>query len=199
MQTPRKRWPSCSSRPLLLPRFTPDALERLQAKKNLRLIEIEAAPNTPASSSMCPAACCCRMPTASAPLRNGPEGRDRASAHARKNCTRLLFAWRVCKHVKSNAIVYARDGQTARRRRRPDEPRGRGEIRRHESRSAAQRTAWPPPTPSSRSPTAWRRSPRPGATAVIQPGGSVRDDEVIAAADKLGIAMVFTGIRHFRH
>ena len=62
---------------------------------------------------------------------------------------------------------------------------------------------WParrwPPTPSSRSPTArsWRSTP--GVTAIIQPGGSVRDDEVVAAADAAGIAMVFTRRRHFRH
>ena len=48
-------------------------------------------------------------------------------------------------------------------------------------------------------PTAWKRSPKAGATAIIQPGGSKRDQEVIDAADRLGLAMVFTGVRHFRH
>ena len=120
----------------------------------------------------------------------------------------LLFAFRVCKHVKSNAIVYAKDGATvgigAGQMSRVDSAR----IAAWKSQEAAQAAGlpspapsarWWPPTPSSPSPTAcWPRS-TPGATAVIQPGGSMRDAEVIAAADATGIAMVFTGMRHFRH
>ena len=121
----------------------------------------------------------------------------------------LRFAFRVAKHVKSNAIVYARDGATVGIGAGPDVA---GSI--------------PPASPPGRPP----RRPRPpgsprasrkgsvvasdaffpfadgllaaaeaGATAVIQPGGSMRDDEVIRAADEAGLAMVFTGHRHFRH
>ena len=115
----------------------------------------------------------------------------------------MLFAFRVAKHVKSNAIVYAKDGATA--------GIGAGQMSRVDSpasppgkppkppRRRASRKAWPKArgarrTPSSPSPTAcWRRR-RPGATAVIQPGGSIRDAEVIEAADEAGLAMVFTGI-----
>ena len=79
-------------------------------------------------------------------------------------------------------------------------PQGARHGRGARPRRAADRGArWSPRTPSSPSPTASSPPPRPGATAVIQPGGSVRDEEVIAAADAAGLAMVFTGMRHFRH
>jgi phosphoribosylaminoimidazolecarboxamide formyltransferase/IMP cyclohydrolase len=120
----------------------------------------------------------------------------------------MLFAFTVAKHVKSNAIVYAKDGRTA--------GVGAGQMNRRDSaRIAALRAARPPRppaclrawpgvrparrTPSSPSPTACCRRWRPGATAVIQPGGSIRDEEVIAAADEAGVAMAFTGVRVFRH
>ena len=120
----------------------------------------------------------------------------------------LLFAWRVAKHVKSNAIVYARDGATA--------GIGAGQMNRRDSaRIAAQRAAeaarlagWPQPATlgSACASDAFfpfadglMEAAEAGCTSVIQPGGSVRDAEVIAAADAAGIAMVFTGMRHFRH
>jgi phosphoribosylaminoimidazolecarboxamide formyltransferase/IMP cyclohydrolase len=120
----------------------------------------------------------------------------------------LLFAFRVCKHVKSNAIVYAKDGATV--------GIGGGQPNRVDS---ARIAAW-------KGEEAARAAGLPGrltegsvvasdaffpfadglevaiaagATAVIQPGGSIRDAEVIAAADAAGVAMVFTGMRHFRH
>jgi phosphoribosylaminoimidazolecarboxamide formyltransferase/IMP cyclohydrolase len=110
----------------------------------------------------------------------------------------LLFAWRVCKHVKSNAIVYARDGQTL--------GVGAGQMSRVDAaRFGAMKAVLPLQGCVAASdaffpfPDGLEAVAQAGATAVIQPGGSVRDDEVIAAADKLGVAMVFTGIRHFRH
>ncbi len=110
----------------------------------------------------------------------------------------LLFAWRVCKHVKSNAIVYARDGQTL--------GVGAGQMSRVDAaRFGAMKAVLPLKECVAASdaffpfPDGLEAVAQAGATAVIQPGGSVRDEEVIAAADKLGIAMVFTGIRHFRH
>ncbi|MGR3782982.1 MAG: bifunctional phosphoribosylaminoimidazolecarboxamide formyltransferase/IMP cyclohydrolase [Albimonas sp.] len=120
----------------------------------------------------------------------------------------LLFAWKVAKHVKSNAIVYARDGATV--------GVGAGQMSRVDStRIAARkaedmaRTLGLAESPAKGSVVAsdaffpfadgLLTAAEAGATAVIQPGGSMRDAEVIAAADEAGLAMVFTGMRHFRH
>ena len=110
----------------------------------------------------------------------------------------LIFAWRIVKHVKSNAIVYAREGQTL--------GVGAGQMSRVDAARFGAMKAVLPLTGCVAASDAFFPFPdglqavaEAGATAVIQPGGSVRDNEVIAAADKLGIAMVFTGIRHFRH
>jgi phosphoribosylaminoimidazolecarboxamide formyltransferase / IMP cyclohydrolase len=110
----------------------------------------------------------------------------------------LLFAWRVCKHVKSNAILYAKDGQSL--------SVGAGQMSRVDSAKIGAMKAILPlkgcvvasdaffPFPDGLEEVA-----KAGAVAVIQPGGSVKDADVIAAADRLGVAMVFTGVRHFRH
>jgi phosphoribosylaminoimidazolecarboxamide formyltransferase/IMP cyclohydrolase len=120
----------------------------------------------------------------------------------------LLFAWKVAKHVKSNAIVYVKDGATM--------GIGAGQMSRVDStRIAARKSADMAEALGLAEPTVKRSvvasdaffpfadglltAAEAGATAVIQPGGSMRDDEVIAAADKAGLAMVFTGQRHFRH
>jgi phosphoribosylaminoimidazolecarboxamide formyltransferase/IMP cyclohydrolase len=119
-----------------------------------------------------------------------------------------LFAWTVAKHVKSNAIVYARDGVTA--------GIGAGQMNRRDSsriaairaREAAEVAGWSAPRTVGSAVASDAFFPFPdgllaaaeaGATAVIQPGGSIGDDAVIAAADEAGLAMVFTGMRHFRH
>jgi phosphoribosylaminoimidazolecarboxamide formyltransferase/IMP cyclohydrolase len=110
----------------------------------------------------------------------------------------LLFAWRVCKHVKSNAIVYARDGQTV--------GVGAGQMSRVDSAKIGAMKAQLPLKGTVAASDAFFPFPdgveeiaKAGATAIIQPGGSTRDPEVIEAADRLGLAMLFTGIRHFRH
>jgi phosphoribosylaminoimidazolecarboxamide formyltransferase/IMP cyclohydrolase len=120
----------------------------------------------------------------------------------------LLFAWAVAKHVKSNAIVYAREAATV--------GIGAGQMSRVDSTRIAARKAADMaealglPEPTTRGSVVASDAFFPfadgliaaaeaGATAVIQPGGSVRDDEVIEAADARGLAMVFTGMRHFRH
>jgi phosphoribosylaminoimidazolecarboxamide formyltransferase/IMP cyclohydrolase len=110
----------------------------------------------------------------------------------------LLFAWKVCKHVKSNAILYARDGQTV--------GVGAGQMSRVDScRLGAQKAVLPLKGTVAASdaffpfPDGVEDIAKAGATAIIQPGGSVRDQEVIEAADRLGLAMIFTGVRHFRH
>ena len=118
------------------------------------------------------------------------------------------FAWTVAKHVKSNAIVYAKDGATA--------GIGAGQMNRLESariaawkaKDAAEKAGWAAPRTIGSAVASDAFFPfadgllaaaEAGASAVIQPGGSIRDEEVIAAADEAGLAMVFTGMRHFRH
>ncbi|MEL6322747.1 MAG: bifunctional phosphoribosylaminoimidazolecarboxamide formyltransferase/IMP cyclohydrolase [Pseudomonadota bacterium] len=120
----------------------------------------------------------------------------------------LIFAWRVAKHVKSNTIVYAKNGSTA--------GIGAGQMSRidaariaaRKAEDAAEAAGWPAPRTKGcvaasdaffPFPDGLLQAAEAGATAVIQPGGSIRDDEVIAAADEAGLAMVFTGMRHFRH
>jgi phosphoribosylaminoimidazolecarboxamide formyltransferase/IMP cyclohydrolase len=122
-----------------------------------------------------------------------------------KDC---LFAWTVARHVKSNAIVYARDGITA--------GIGAGQMNRRDSSriaamkaaEAAEKFGWPQPRTVGSAVASDAFFPfadgllaaaQAGATAVIQPGGSIRDEDVIKAADEAGLAMVFTGMRHFRH
>ena len=119
-----------------------------------------------------------------------------------------LFAWTVAKHVKSNAIVYAKDGVTA--------GIGAGQMNRRDSariaairaREAAEANGWAEPRTIGSAVASDAFFPfadgllaaaEAGATAVIQPGGSIRDEDVIAAADEAGLAMLFTGMRHFRH
>lgn len=119
-----------------------------------------------------------------------------------------LFAWTVARHVKSNAIVYAKDGATA--------GIGAGQMNRRDSSriaamkaaEAAEKYGWDTPRTAGSAVASDAFFPfadgllaaaEAGATAVIQPGGSIRDDEVIAAANEAGLAMVFTGMRHFRH
>ena len=120
----------------------------------------------------------------------------------------LLFAFRVAKHVKSNAIVYVKDAATV--------GVGAGQMSRVDSARTAARKAMDAAEAAGETEALTKGSvvasdaffpfadgllaaAEAGATAVIQPGGSIRDDEVIAAADEAGLAMVFTGMRHFRH
>jgi len=120
----------------------------------------------------------------------------------------MLFALKVAKHVKSNAIVYARDAATvgigAGQMSRVDAAR----LAAMKAQETAAAAGWPEPKTKGSAAASeaffpfadgLRAVAEAGATAVIQPGGSVKDDEVIAAADELGIAMAFAGIRHFRH
>jgi phosphoribosylaminoimidazolecarboxamide formyltransferase/IMP cyclohydrolase len=110
----------------------------------------------------------------------------------------MKFAWKVCKHVKSNAIVFAKDGATL--------GVGAGQMSRVDSVKIAVMKAQSSLQGSIVASDAFFPFPdgveeaaKAGAVAVIQPGGSVRDNDVIAAADRLGMAMVFSGTRHFLH
>jgi len=178
------------------PAFSGDASERFGAKKNLRLVKVNGAPASPVAKQV----------SGGLLLQDPDTGRVTESElkvvtwrpPTPEELRSLLFAWRVCKHVKSNAIVYARDGQTL--------GVGAGQMSRVDAaRFGAMKAVLPLRGCVAASdaffpfPDGLEAVAQAGATAVIQPGGSVRDDEVIAAADKLGLSMVFTGIRHFRH
>jgi phosphoribosylaminoimidazolecarboxamide formyltransferase / IMP cyclohydrolase len=178
------------------PGFTPEAVARFGAKKNLRLVQIKPAPVRPVVKQV----------SGGMLLQDADTGRVTESElkvvtwrpPTAEELKSLLFAWRVCKHVKSNAIVYARDGQTL--------GVGAGQMSRVDAaRFGAMKAVLPLAGCVAASdaffpfPDGLETVAQAGATAVIQPGGSVKDEDVIAAADRLGLAMVFTGIRHFRH
>ncbi len=194
---------------IIAPAIEPAAADVLAARKNLRVLDAGGLPDA-GSGGM-------TVRT----LAGGYllQGRDNAltgggleTVTRRKPSERemadLLFAFTVAKHVKSNAIVYARDRATV--------GVGAGQMSRvNSSRIAAWKAADAAKTAGDE--TSWAAgsvvasdaffpfadgllaAAEAGATAVIQPGGSIRDDEVIAAADEAGLAMVFTGMRHFRH
>ena len=185
---------------IVAPDFTAEALEKFSAKKNLRLLKIVA----PSAGRA--------MKQISGGFLLQDEDRALVTADtltyptARKptedEIAAMLFSWKVCKHVKSNAIVYARleggFGQTV--------GIGAGQMSRVDAaRFGAMKAALPLAGTVAASdaffpfPDGVEAIANAGATAIIQPGGSVRDAEVIAAADRLGVAMAFTGIRHFLH
>jgi phosphoribosylaminoimidazolecarboxamide formyltransferase / IMP cyclohydrolase len=178
------------------PSYSPEALERFAAKKNLRLITVRSANSSRVIKQV----------SGGLLLQDADRARiaekDLKIVTARPpsdaEMASLLFAWRVCKHVKSNAIVYAKGGQTL--------GVGAGQMSRVDAAKFGAMKAVLPLTGCVAASDAFFPFPdgletvaAAGATAIIQPGGSVRDPEVIAAADRLGIAMVLTGIRHFRH
>jgi phosphoribosylaminoimidazolecarboxamide formyltransferase / IMP cyclohydrolase len=178
------------------PGFTDEARVRFAAKKNLRLVVVQPAGTTREI----------RQISGGVLLQDADHGRvsvtDLKVATQRipteDELSALLFAWKVAKHVKSNAVVYARDGQTI--------GVGAGQMSRVDAaRFGAMKAVLPLKDSVAASdaffpfPDGLETVAQAGATAVIQPGGSVRDNEVIAAADRLGMAMLFTGMRHFRH
>ncbi len=185
---------------IVAPEFTPDAIERFAAKKNLRLLALKnAAPGRllkQISGGMLVQDA--DTGTSSESSWTVPTERKPSESEMRA----LRFAWTICKHVKSNAIVYARyndgHGQTV--------GIGAGQMSRVDAaRFGAMKAVLPMEGSVAASDAFFPFADglevvaQAGATAVIQPGGSVRDPEVIAVADRLGIAMVFTGMRHFRH
>ena len=187
---------------IVAPGFEPEALKRLTSKKNLRLMELPAAGGSDEGLE----------------VKNIGGGllvqtRDRLGATpenwkcvterqpTEEELRALVFAWRVVKHVKSNAIVYARDGVTvgvgAGQMSRVDSvklgaSKGR-ELGHSLAGTVVASDAFFP------FPDGVEEAAKAGATAIVEPGGSVRDPEVIAAANRLNLAMLFTGVRHFRH
>jgi len=188
---------------LIAPSYTADALAAIAQKKNVRVLEIALPKATPAPQQ--------DWKRVGGGLLVQTADTDNVTATGLKVVTRkspspseltdLMFAWRVARFVKSNAIVFCRDGQTL--------GVGAGQMSRVDStRIAAIKAKSANLTLAGSVAASDAFFPfrdgldvvaDNGAVAVIQPGGSVRDEEVIAAADELGIAMVFTGIRHFRH
>ncbi len=177
--------------------YTPEALAVLGVKKNLRLVKVtQPAAGEPLVKSisggyLLQTPDLHRLDRSQAQVRT-----DRAPTEA--EWVALEFGWKVVKHVKSNAIVYAKPGQTV--------GVGAGQMSRVDSvKLGASRAVLPLAGSVLASdaffpfPDGVEEAARHGVTAVIQPGGSVRDREVLTAADRLGLAMVFTGIRHFRH
>ena len=178
------------------PGYSAEAREKFAAKKNLRLVEINASQEKFALKQVSGG-----MLVQDADLRPLSAADLRVASHREPTAEEmraLLFAWKVCKHVKSNAIVYAREGQTV--------GVGAGQMSRVDSCKIGAMKAILPLQGTVAASDAFFPFPdgveeiaRAGATAIIQPGGSMRDQEVIDTANRLGLAMVLTGVRHFRH
>ena len=197
---------------ILAPEFAASALEALQRKKNLRLLEVPVAPlnlsldDMEAESARPSSAYRIRS------VRGGALAQDAEWLHTQKierqvvtqrapnddEWTQLLFSWAVVKQVKSNAIVLARDEQTV--------GIGAGQMNRVNSARIAIEQAGDLSHGAVLASDAFFPMPdtveaaaKAGITAIIQPGGSIRDADSIKAADEAGIAMVFTGARQFSH
>jgi phosphoribosylaminoimidazolecarboxamide formyltransferase/IMP cyclohydrolase len=183
---------------IIAPDYEPAALEVLKAKKNLRVLR--AGKPEPIAGLEYKQISGGMLVQTRDTHRLKREDLKVVSKRAPsdKEIDDLLFAWTVCKHTKSNAIVYARDRQTV--------GVGAGQMSRVDSVRIGAMRAQLPTAGSVLASDAFfpfrdglDEAAKHGITAVIQPGGSVRDAEVIAAADEHGLAMVFTGIRHFKH
>jgi phosphoribosylaminoimidazolecarboxamide formyltransferase / IMP cyclohydrolase len=178
------------------PGFDEAAKARFAARKNLRLVEIKHAPQKWVLKNVSGGVLLQDVdmrPLSDADLKVVTKRQPTAEEKRA-----LLFAWKICKHVKSNAILYSRDGQTV--------GVGAGQMSRVDAAKVGAMKAVLPLKGTVVASDAFFPFPdgveevaRVGSTAVIQPGGSVRDAEVIEAADRLGLAMIFTGVRHFRH
>jgi len=178
------------------PSFSQKALSILTAKKNLRLVRVTNV-DEPLVVKSISGGYLAQTADRATFNRATTEVKTRR-APTDEEWTALEFAWKVVKHVKSNAIVYARAGHTA--------AVGAGQMSRVDSVNIGAMKSHMPLAGTVVASDAFFPFPdgleaaaKHGATAFIQPGGSVKDAEVIAAADRLGVAMVFTGVRHFRH
>ncbi len=177
------------------PGFAEDALPVFAEKKNLRLMRvIRTQRDEPVLKSISGG-----YLVQSPDYKAEPDYRTATERHpTEEEMHSLLFGWKVVKHIKSNAIAYVRDSQLI--------AAGAGQMSRVDSvRFGASKAILPLAGSVVASdaffpfPDGVEQAAQHGVTAVIQPGGSVKDPEVIAAANRLGLAMVFTGVRHFRH
>jgi len=188
---------------IIAPEFTADALVILQKKKNLRLLKLLKSAFVPQSweiRSVLPATLLLQQPDVSVePPASWKLATKRQPTESEKKA--MAFGWRIVKHVKSNAIVYVSEDRTlgigAGQMSRVDASRiavwKAGEAGLSLKGSTVCSDAFFPFSDG------LVAAAQAGATAAIQPGGSMRDGEVIAAADEHNVAMAFTGIRHFRH
>ena len=183
---------------VVAPGYEPEALETLQKKRNLRILVVEQA-NGPAGYDL--------RPVSGGLLVQDPDNLSEDPSAWKTVTTRrptkqelqdLAFAWKAAKHIKSNAIVFAKDLALV--------GMGAGQPNRVVSVHLSQRTAGDKARGSVLASDAFFPFPdniqlaaEAGVEAIVQPGGSIRDSEIIEAADVAGLAMVFTGVRHFRH
>jgi phosphoribosylaminoimidazolecarboxamide formyltransferase/IMP cyclohydrolase len=186
---------------IVAPGFEPAALEKFASKKNLRLLELQRGEAVHEMDM---------KRISGGMLVQDPDQHELTEAELKVATKRapsseevraMMFAWKVCKHVKSNAIVFAREGQTV--------GIGAGQMSRVDAAKIAVIKAATAGLPLAGSvvasdaffpfPDGVEEAGKAGATAVIQPGGSKGDGEVVAMAEKYDMAMVFSGVRHFRH
>ena len=186
---------------IIAPSYEKDALDALKTKKNLRLLEVKSF-----------GAAAVSFDKDMKKVVGGMLVQDRDVAHVKESDLKvvtkikptkeelesLLFGWVVAKHVKSNAIVLCQGSKTV--------GVGAGQMSRVDSVRIACEKAGPRAKGATLASDAFfpkedgiEQAAKNGIKAIIQPGGSIRDEEVIKAADRLGIAMVFTGVRHFKH
>lgn len=185
---------------VIAPEFTPAALELLAAKKNVRLLTA-ALPKNHAKSRYDIKTVSGGMLIQSTDTADVPQSKWKTVSKrlpTEAELAELELAWKVVKHVKSNAIVIARDGKTI--------GVGAGQMNRIGSADIALKQAGEAARGAVLSSDAFfpfrdtvDAAARAGVTAIIQPGGSMRDEESIVAADEHCIAMIFTGMRHFKH
>jgi phosphoribosylaminoimidazolecarboxamide formyltransferase/IMP cyclohydrolase len=188
---------------VIAPAYSPEAVQVLAAKKNLRLLEAgpalaspQARPRPQLEARSVSGGLLLQDKDAVEPTLEWKVVTKRAPTPEEERA--LRFAWRVCKHVKSNAIVFSREDRLL--------AAGGGQTSRVDSVKIAAARGGAALKGSAVASDAFfpfrdglDEAARAGATCVIQPGGSVRDAELIAAADEHGMAMVVTGVRHFRH
>jgi len=183
---------------VIAPHYEADALHILQAKKNLRVLRMNSVVSAKGLEYKQISGGMLVQTRDQHQLKREDLKVVSARQPTDEEVRDLLFAWTVCKHTKSNAIVYARDGQTV--------GVGAGQMSRVDSVRIGAMRAQLPVAGSVLASDAFfpfrdgiDEAARHGIRAIIQPGGSVRDDEAIAAANEHGLAMVFTGVRHFKH
>ena len=186
---------------VVAPAYDSDALEILRRKRNLRILEVEPAQDTPGTAAydVRPLSGGVLVQTPDA-IEEDPHTWTTATERAPSaaELADLAFAWKAVKHIKSNAIAFVKDRTLI--------GMGAGQPNRVVSVHLSQRAAGEKAAGCVLASDAFFPFPdnvelaaATGITAIVQPGGSIRDDEVIAAANQAGIAMVFTGVRHFRH
>jgi phosphoribosylaminoimidazolecarboxamide formyltransferase/IMP cyclohydrolase len=184
---------------VIAPGFEPGALELLARKKALRLLRYPEDLRSPRGLQLRSVAGGLLLQDADSSMEDLASARVvTARRPTPEELAALDFGWRICKHVKSNAIVFARSDQLV--------GVGAGQMSRVDSVKLAAGKAQLRLAGTSLASDAFfpfrdgvDAASEAGATAIVQPGGSVRDEEVIAAANEHGMAMLFTGVRHFRH